>query len=76
MQTHIPGAWGKCCLCFTISSAPSGVSWLGEDIFLLALSRQSAVRLSAVRKPHRSTALMLIESHVLIKGVMLRQVLF
>jgi len=78
MQTHTPGAWGKCCLCFAIDFAPTCLLvFLGlERMFLLALSRESAVRLFSGRKLYSSMALVLIESQVLVEGVMLRQVLF
>lgn len=78
MQTHTPGAWGKCCLCFTTGSAPTCLLvFLGlERVFFTGSRREGAIRLFSRRKPHRSMALVLIESQVLVKGVMLRQVLF
>lgn len=49
---------------------------LERMVFLLALSREGAIRLFSWRTPHRSMTLVSIESQVLIKGVMHRQVLF
>lgn len=41
MQTHTPGAWGKCCLCFTIGSAPTCLLvFLGLERMFFTCSQQ------------------------------------
>lgn len=47
-----------------------------RECYLLAVSRENAIRLFSGRKTHRSMTLLLIESQVIVQGVMLRQVLF
>lgn len=47
-----------------------------RECYLLAVSRENADRLFSGRKIHRSMTLLLIESQVLVQGMMLRQMLF